>query len=488
MRTSLVKLAAALLALMLVLSGCSMIEVNQAELVRDEIKAAKEQLSGVLAEYDGGQITQADVQAAYNGTANYYYQIYQSLYGTGLNQDLLDDLKKTTVEEAVSNVAILKEFEARGLELEDPEQVKAEAEEAYQSNMQAALDASEGKTDEEKQARAELLMVQAGISEEGLYQSELAEHASEVLRENVEAEVEDLTEDEVKALYDEKVSEDETTYGEHPEDYGSDTSNGITAYWVPEGYRRVKHILIAPEEEVLTAMTDARSAVKTAEGELADLETELETAKDAADDETEAAEDEAAEETEEAATEEADAADTEDPTEAVRSAEEIQADIDAKKSELEDLKKAREEAETAAMANIQDTVDEVYARLEAGDSFDDVMAEYGEDPGMKSEPGMSQGYAICAASTNMVAEFVEGSMALEKVGDYSAKPVMSDFGAHIIYYDSDVTSGPVEYESVRDEIFEDAMDDKRSEHYDESLQSWVDALKPVYHLENWVEG
>ena len=67
-------------------------------------------------------------------------------------------------------------------------------------------------------------------------------------------------------------------------------------------------------------------------------------------------------------------------------------------------------------------------------------------------------------------------MALEKVGDVS-EPVMGTNGVHIIYYNSDVTSGPVPMDAVRDALAEKVLADKQDEAYNAAYQAWHDAAK-----------
>ena len=76
-------------------------------------------------------------------------------------------------------------------------------------------------------------------------------------------------------------------------------------------------------------------------------------------------------------------------------------------------------------------------------------------------------------------------MALEKVGDYSETPVLSEYGAHIIYYNSDVTPGVVALEDVHDALYDDTLKSKQQEHYDETVAALVEAAKPEYHLDAW---
>ncbi len=81
-----------------------------------------------------------------------------------------------------------------------------------------------------------------------------------------------------------------------------------------------------------------------------------------------------------------------------------------------------DEAELAALeAKAQD----LYRRAAAGEDFDALIAEYGEDPGASSNP---DGYQF--TDGEMVAEFQDGTAALAE-NEISA-PVKSDFGWHII--------------------------------------------------------
>ena len=142
----------------------------------------------------------------------------------------------------------------------------------------------------------------------------------------------------------------------------------------------------------------------------------------------------------------------------------------------------------ACLESVKDKVDEIYAKLDAGEDFDSVMAEYGEDPGMKSEPNMTNGYYVSAGSTSWDSMFTAGAMELTSVGEYSAEPVVSGSGVHIIYYNADVTPGAVALEDISEEMYALALENKRSEYYNEQLLAWVEALNPVYHEDAWVVG
>lgn len=78
--------------------------------------------------------------------------------------------------------------------------------------------------------------------------------------------------------------------------------------------------------------------------------------------------------------------------------------------------------------------EEVLAKAVAGDDFEALVTEYGEDPGMESTP---DGYIIDSTgasvdgSGSMVAEFTKGTFAVE-AGEVNPELVESSYGWHII--------------------------------------------------------
>ena len=68
------------------------------------------------------------------------------------------------------------------------------------------------------------------------------------------------------------------------------------------------------------------------------------------------------------------------------------------------------------------------------------------------------------------------------------KRLSAGSGVHIIYYNADVTPGAVALEDISEEMYALALENKRSEYYNEQLLAWVEALNPVYHEDAWVVG
>ena len=79
-------------------------------------------------------------------------------------------------------------------------------------------------------------------------------------------------------------------------------------------------------------------------------------------------------------------------------------------------------------------------------------------------------------------------MSLENVGDVTETPVVSASGVHIIRYESEVPSGAVALEDVKDALFEDTLENMKSDHYDTEEEAWVTALNPVYHIDAFKLG
>ena len=73
----------------------------------------------------------------------------------------------------------------------------------------------------------------------------------------------------------------------------------------------------------------------------------------------------------------------------------------------------------------EEFANELLARVNAGEDFDMLVAEYGQDPGMHMNP---QGYTFTEGA--MVPQFEQGTRDLE-IGEISGL-VRSEFGFHII--------------------------------------------------------
>lgn len=456
MKHTLARLLALLIALTLVLSGCNLIEVDPIMQLDEDLEVLKKDYSTVLATYNGGEIIKEDVFAMFLYQYNYYNYMY-GMMGTPMDDTVIESMKLNALESCVQIAAIDKQFDNFGLSFTDEEMktIEAQGEENYQMNYDYYYEMATGDTEELRAKQTEVNLYADGYTRENIYADTLSQAKYAKVEEYVFGQIADISDEDLKTEYDEKVASDEEAYEGNYGAFESDMSAaGSAVCWIPEGYRTVKHVLVIPEEDALDAVIDARGAYENAEADLETLNSEL----DALNDD-----------------------DAEDTAEEQRSAEEIQADITAAEEALPALKVAVENAEKACLASVQSKLDEIYGKIEAGEDFDALIAEYGEDPGMQNEPAMSKGYYVSANSTSWDANFTAGAMLLENVGDVSETPVISTSGVHIIRYESDVAPGAVAFEDVKEELKELTLLDMRYQAFSDQVVEWVEALNPQYN-------
>lgn len=440
MRTRFWKLSALVLALLLALTGCSLIEIDE------EMDMAE-----VVAEVGGTKISKGDVIDAYNYQVAYTTYLYNAYLGvTELTSEQLDSVKDSVLDAYIEQELLRQKAEELALtDFSDESFAEADAEaETYFEELIAeyneTVDISSLSEEEARDGAVEYLSSQ-GVTLDGLKENYRNNAISDLVYNHVIESVE-VTDDEVQALYDEQVAKDESTYSSSRylfELYN--TYDGYTITWAPEGYRTVKHILFKLTDEQTAALDELNTQLSDVEEAIDALNT---------DDESDASEEEAAEGESEA-------------TEPAKTLDELTA-------EKADLEQQIADKKAEILESFKERTDSVYARLEAGESFDALVAELGEDPGMQSEPSMSKGYYVSADSSMWDVTFRDTAMALKKVGDVS-DPILTSSGVHIIYYQSDVTPGAVDIETVRDALTADALEDKQEAVYDEQLNEWKDA-------------
>ena len=267
-----------------------------------------------------------------------------------------------------------------------------------------------------------------GTTRERVQDSYRQEYVYNLVEEYVASSV-TVTEDEVKLIYDEQVAADEEQYASSTYLYENAQISGTPIAWNPEGYRTVKHILFLTSDEQTTAQAEISTQITAVDSEIAALDT--------------TAEGYAAALTE----------------------------LNAKKADLEAQQTALNEE---IIASFKEKTDAVYARLANGEAFDALMAELGEDPGMKSEPAMTTGYYVKADSSTWDINFRDAAMALEAIGDVS-QPVLTASGVHIVYYNSDVTAGAVDFESLREALTENLLTTKQEDAFNAACTEWMNA-------------
>ena len=459
-----------LLVLALLVSGAALAEQSDPEARIAELEAQVEELTQKLEEaealirdyeeksyvvtFDGGGVTVEEAQAQYDYVASMYQSYGYSIagYEDYIRKDLVDML----AERAVVNFKA-EELGYADLDEETMAAYEQEAAATHESYVASYISyfTEDGMSDEEAREETEEYLKGIGYDYDGVLKSMVQTHAQQALFDEL---TKDVTVDdiEVRAAFDEAVEADAAAYADNARDYESARTDGADIYWNPEGYRQVKHILFTFDDDQAARYKDLKAQAD-------DLEARIEAATAPAED-AEAAD----AETEEAA----DAVEGDEETEPVDVAA-LEEQLTGTMAELE-----------ALYQELMPKAEEAIARFEAGEDFDALMAEYGEDPGMQNEPGMTNGYYVSANSEVWDPAFTEGAMSIQNIGEISA-PVFGSYGIHIIYYMADVPVGPVDFESVRETLAATALDTKKTNVYNDQVHAWMEELNVEYHMENF---
>ena len=432
-------LLAALLAMTLLLSSCALV-----------VKDPKVDAATVILKMGDKEITKAEVQEAVN---NQLYDMaqYYAMFGSSL--DTSDP--EVIAQARTSAITALKQdmvLRAKAAELgfdqltdEETAQMKEDADAGWESAKSYVK--SNYLSDEEKQLEGEELdqailkkLEELGVSYEDYETQARDTIVDNKLRNDIVKDVA-VSEDEIKADYDSKVAADEEKYKENLSAWASASNNSTTLYYTPAGIRRVKQILIKFKADDQTAIDEANGKITSATNLVSAAETTL-------------ASEEASEEDKAAA----------------------QADLDKATADLEAAQAELKAATDTAFANLDEDTDAVLAALaENPDSWDQLMEEKNEDPGMKpGTSGAEKGYAVCENMTGFDPAFVEAAMALQSIGDVSGKVRGETYGYYIIKYVSDETEGPVDYDSVKDTIRSALLTSKQNDTYTQTVNQWVE--------------
>ena len=114
------------------------------------------------------------------------------------------------------------------------------------------------------------------------------------------------------------------------------------------------------------------------------------------------------------------------------------------------------------------------ARLDAGEDLLTLMAQYGTDPGMETEPFASLGYLVgpYPSKVDYLPAFKEAALALTEVGQYSGV-VETESGFHIIRLERKLPAGTKSLDEVWDAIHAMLLKADQTEQLTALLKSWV---------------
>lgn len=393
----------------------------------------------VMATVNGSEILREDIDLIYANLASAYAQ-----YGYDTSDaTFVAAMQAYALESAVQIELMDQKAVESGLDKFTDEE-KAEIEKENAENWEGIVEmytsyyggVTEESTEEEKAtARVNVL---AMLESMGYTEAVLLEDAMNSAKLNkVEAmmvEGATVTDEDVKALFDQYVASDEASYKDDIATYEYMTQYyGQTSYYTPEGYRGITHILLEVDDDLL-------SNYQTLNAKLEEQQEAEETAATATD----------------AAT-----AEPETPV--------TQADVDA--------------AYKAILDSVQPTIDEINKKLADGVAFADLVAEYGTDPGMQQEPNKTNGYSVHMDSVVWDPAFVKAAFSVDNVGDV-AEPVVGSYGVHIVQYTRDVPAGAVEYTAdIQAALHEEALSQKESELFNATMDAWMSEANVTYATE-----
>lgn len=439
-----------MIAALVLSTSCSLIE-----------KDAAVDAQTTIIEVAGQTFTKAEVQTAVDNTLSYQAYIY-NMYGMSYDttdethiSDAQDSAIQSLIQEAVvkQKATELGFYDFTSDELADIQSTVDSNYDSYISSVKTNYFADTELTGDDLEAAVEAKMAELGYPDkDSMLEDQKDTKAQEKLKASVVKDVA-VTDEEIQTEYDTRVEQAKSSYADSLSQFGSDVTNGTTIYYRPAGYRYVKNILRKLSDDDSTKISDLESQITSAQSDLDTNTTSI------------------------AALPEDASTDTEDQANSRTELTSAKADLEA---QLADLNTQLADAKEAAYAAIQPTVDEIVTKLNAGEDFDALMEEYGEDTGMQSEPAKTDGYPVCEGDTNWVDEFTTASMALENIGDVSA-PFRTDYGIHIVKYVSDIAEGAVALDAVKDTISSDLLSSKQDDLYNSTVDGWVtDANAKIY--------
>ena len=414
--------------------------------VAEETAAAELSADTVVATLNGENVLWADVEAN--------YALLEAEYGS--YYDLADPanvslFRAVAMENVIAEKLLMQKAVELGLSVLSEEEI-ASAETAAKTDWAAAIDSylayyypdltaeSPAEDIEKAETEAEEYYKNNGYDPDMMVEEYKKYMVLDKVQQSMIQDVA-VTDADVEALYQQLVAADKELYEGDVYAYVAYNSQvdmmemyaamyGMPndmdyAWYKPEGFRAVRHILLPVDEELMNTYTDLQARF---------------------------------EEQQAAEGEEAEAADP--------------ATLEAPVTEEQ-----VSEAKAAIFASVADKIEEINQKVAEGVDFDELITTYGVNAdGTPSDPGMTSNpyYEVCAASDSVyVAEFVDASMSIEEVGGISA-PYLSSFGIHIVKYVDDIPGGPVEMTDYQREAKRaELLAEKQNDVYAAALDKWL---------------
>ncbi|MCI6376408.1 MAG: peptidylprolyl isomerase [Clostridiales bacterium] len=236
-----------------------------------------------IIEVAGKTITKAEVAEQTEAMLDYQEYVYY-LYGMSFDrtsESSISSARSSAIENLIQDAVLSQKTAEMGMdeltadELSEVQESADSAWDTYTSSVKSGYFADTELTGEELDKAIEAKMAELGYpTKDELLDSQKTAKAREKLRSEVVKDVA-VTQEELESAYSARVSEAMTNYGNNPSTYGTDVQNGSTIYYVPAGYRFVKNILIKFTDEDNTAINDLQSQLTSKNSELATAESSL---------------------------------------------------------------------------------------------------------------------------------------------------------------------------------------------------------------------
>lgn len=388
----------------------------------------------VMATVNGKNVLRSEVDGYFADMQQFYAD-----YGYDTTSaEMVTLLSSFALETAVEYELMDQQIEKQGLALtaEEREDAAQEARENWELLLADGLSyygITDASTEEERAATLVTVLAEleaGGITETSYIEESILMSGYDKLQNEIIKDVA-VTDEEVKAHYNELVEADRVAYENDAGSYemmnyynNMYLAYGMSDYYVdiyykPTGYRAVTHILLEVDEALMTAYTDLQAAYE----EQQDAETAPENPV------------------------------TEEQIEAAR---------------------------LAIIASVQPTLDEINAQLAAGTAFNDLIPQYSADPGMQDEAAIAAGYEVHMDSVTWDPVFTAAAFSVENVGDVS-EPVVGSYGVHVVCYDHDVEGGPVALTDDMAELLRtQLLTSRQSETFYAAIDQWQSEAQIVY--------
>lgn len=118
---------------------------------------------------------------------------------------------------------------------------------------------------------------------------------------------------------------------------------------------------------------------------------------------------------------------------------------DGYRAVLQILLPAEGDTDEARLENVQATIHAITDRLNDGEAFQTLMAEYSADANSTDADFLATGYQVHRDSVVWEDAFIQAAFAAEMSAPGTiGEPFVSNLGVHILYYLEDVPGGPIE--------------------------------------------